>query len=208
MWLDDPAFNLNYHVRRVACPAPGDHRALCEFMSSIYAYQLDRSRPLWICWVVEGLQDGKVAVVTLVHHAYVDGVGAAWGLQQLYRSEPGWQPPAVPPWQPRPWPSWGKRLWWGLRDAPGVIIKNLPRVISGVRKKKALDKRYRDLGKSPHPSAAMMQQTPINQNLSAGRSFVCGSMPLDDFKTIAKGLGVSINDVYLVYLCALRDLCG
>jgi WS/DGAT/MGAT family acyltransferase len=147
--------------------------------------------------VVEGLQDGKVAVVTLVHHAYVDGVGAAWGMQQLYRSEPGWQPANVPPWQPRPWPSWGHRLWWGLRDAPAVIMKNLPRVISGVRKKKAMDKRYRDLGKSPHPSAAMMQQTPINQNLSPGRSFVCGSMPLDDFKTIAKGLGVSINDVYM-----------
>ena len=197
MWLDDPGFNLDYHVRRVACPAPGDHKALCEFMSSIYAYQLDRSRPLWLCWVVEGLQDGKVAVVMLVHHAYMDGVGAAWGLQQLYRTEPGWQPRAVPPWQPRPWPSWGKRLWWGLRDAPGVIMKNLPKVISGVRKKKAMDQRYRDLGKSPHPAAAMMQQTPINQSLSPGRTFVCDSLPLDDFKTVARGLGVSINDVYL-----------
>jgi hypothetical protein len=55
MWVDDPDFNLDYHVRPVACPAPGDLGALCEFMSSVYAYKLDRSRPLWMCWVVEGL---------------------------------------------------------------------------------------------------------------------------------------------------------
>ncbi|MEJ2533425.1 MAG: wax ester/triacylglycerol synthase family O-acyltransferase [Halioglobus sp.] len=197
MWVDDPAFNIDYHVRRVACPAPGDHRALCELMSSVYAYQLDRSRPLWISWVVEGLQDGKVAIVTLVHHAYVDGVGAAYGLQQLYRSEPGWHPESVPAWQPRPWPSWGKRLWWAVRDWPAVMSKNLPRVFTGVRRKKALDKRYRDLGKEAPPAAAMMQQTPINRILSPGRTFVCNQMPLDDFKAVSKGLGVTINDVFL-----------
>jgi len=207
MWVDDPDFNLDYHIRRVACPAPGDHRALCEFMSSVYAYQLDRSRPLWMSWVVEGLEDGKIAVVTLVHHAYVDGVGASWSLQQLYRSEPGWQPSSVPQWQPRPWPSWGKRLWWAVRDWPAVMAKNLPRVISGVRKKIELDKRYRELGKEAPPSAAMMQKTPINRNLSAGRSFVCNYMPLDDFKAVSKGLGVSINDVFLACSAgAIRQL--
>ena len=196
MWVDDPHFNLDYHVRRVACPAPGDHRALCQFMSSVYAYQLDRSRPLWTLWVVEGLQDGKVALVSLVHHAYVDGVGAAWGLQQLYRPEPGWQPEEVPEWHARPWPSWGKRLWWGARDLPAVLIKNLPRVVNGVRQKIALEKRLRDEGRES-PSAAMMQKTPINVLLSPGRTFVCNDMPLDDFKTVSKGLGVTINDVFL-----------
>jgi diacylglycerol O-acyltransferase len=197
MWVDDPDFNLDYHVRRVACPAPGDHRALCDFMSEVYAYQLDRSRPLWMAWVVEGLQDGKVAVVMLVHHAYVDGVGAAWGLQQLYRTEPGWQPDSVPPWNPPPLPSWGTRLWWSLRDLPAVLMKNLPKVVSGVRKKKAMDQRNRALGKAEHPSASMMQQTPINQNLSAGRSFICNDMPLEDFKRVSRGFDVTINDVFL-----------
>ncbi len=196
MWVDDPDFNLDYHMRRVACPAPGDHKALCQFMSSVYAYQLDRSRPLWMSWVVEGLQDGKIAVVTLVHHAYVDGVGAAWGLQQLYKTEPGWQPEPAPAWQPRPWPSWGKRLWWGLRDLPAVMAKNLPRVITGVRKKIELEKRFEAEGKNV-PSAAMMQKTPINEILSPGRTFVCKDMPLDDFKTVSKGLGVTINDVFM-----------
>ena len=153
MWVDDPNFNLDYHVRRVACPSPGDHRALCEFMSSVYAYQLDRSRPLWMSWVVEGLQDGKVAIVLLVHHAYVDGVGAAFNLQQLHRTEPGWKPEAAPPWKPRPWPSWGKRLWWGARDLPQVLSRNLPRVLAGIRKKKALDKRLAAYHDDPSPGS-------------------------------------------------------
>ena len=69
--VEDDEFNLDYHVRRVALPQPHDHKALCEFMSAVYAYQLDRSRPLWKCWVVEGLEGGKVAFVTMLHHAYV-----------------------------------------------------------------------------------------------------------------------------------------
>jgi WS/DGAT/MGAT family acyltransferase len=211
MWVDDPDFNLRYHVRRVSCPPPGDHHALCEFMSEVYAYQLDRSRPLWMMWVVEGLDSGKVAVVTLVHHAYVDGVGAAWNLQQLYRPEPGWKPDHVPPWQPRPWPSWGKRLWWGAKDLPKVLMKNLPRVVSGIREKKALDSRYRAEGRPAHPTATMMKKTPINRNLSYGRTFVCDSMPLDDLKSVSKAFGATINDVFTTCVAGtlrqvLRDL--
>ena len=197
MWVDDPDFHLRYHVRRVSCPSPGDHRALCEFMSQVYAYQLDRSRPLWMMWVVEGLDSGKIAVVTLVHHAYVDGVGAAWNLQQLYRPEPGWKPDQIPPWQPRPWPSWRKRLWWGARDLPQVLMKNLPRVVSGIREQRALEKRYETEGKPAHPKATMMRQTPINRNLSYGRTFVCDSMPLEDLKSVSKAFGVTINDVFM-----------
>jgi WS/DGAT/MGAT family acyltransferase len=163
----------------------------------VYAYQLDRSRPLWMSWVVEGLQDGKVAIVLLLHHAYVDGVGAAYNLQKLYRTEPGWKPETVPPWHPRPWPSWLKRLWWGTRDLPKVLGKNLPRVISGIRKKKALDESLAAQGKPPHPSMSMMRRTPLNVSLSYGRTFVCDSLPLDHFKRASKGFGVTINDVFL-----------
>ena len=207
MWLDDPDFNLDHHVRRVACPSPGDRRALCEFMSSAYACQLDRSRPLWIAWVVEGLQGGRVAIVSLLHHAYVDGVGAAWDLQQLYREEPGFVPERVPPWQPRPWPSWGKRLWWGLRDLPALFFENLPRMIRGVRKKIELDQRYRARAEEAPPTAAMMQQTPINRNLSPGRTFVCDSLPLEDFRRVSRNFGVTINDVFLACCAgAIRKL--
>ena len=207
MWVDDPDFNLRYHLRRVACPAPGDHHALCEFMSAVYAYQLDRSRPLWMMWVVEGLASGKVAIVGLVHHAYVDGVGSAWGLQQMSHPTPGWRPEHVPPWRPRPWPSVARRLWWGMRDLPGVLTRQLPRVASGIWQKRALAKRYIAAGKPAPPNPGMMQQTPINQTLSHGRTFVCDSMPLENFKRASKGLGVTINDVFMSCVAgALRRL--
>ena len=61
VWIEDENFNLEYHIRRVALPGAADHKALCDFMSDVYAYQLDRTRPLWKCWVVEGLEGGKVA---------------------------------------------------------------------------------------------------------------------------------------------------
>jgi diacylglycerol O-acyltransferase len=197
LWIEDRGFNLDYHLRHVACPAPGDHRALCKFMSDVYAYQLDRSRPLWKCWVVEGLQDGKVAVVTMVHHAYVDGVGASHVLEQFYKETPGHIRESAPEWQPRVTPSWLKQLWLAIVDWPEVVLKNLPNVILGIKQKKALAKQYELDGKPPHPAPGMMRQTPINEVLSYGRTFVCESMPIADFKTISKGLGVTINDVFL-----------
>jgi len=207
LWIEDDDFNLEYHVRRVALPQPADHKALCEFMSDVYAYQLDRSRPLWKCWVVEGLEGGKVALVTMLHHAYVDGAGASFGLEQLYQEEPGFSPETVPPWSPPPSPSWLKRLWLALMDWPEVLLKDIPRVLVGLKQKKALAKHYKDEGKPPHPEPSMMHQTPINAVLSYGRTFVCDSMPLVDFKTISKGLGVTINDVFLCCAAgALRRL--
>lgn len=197
LWIEDPDFNLDFHLRRIACPTPGDHKTLCEFMSSAYAYQLDRSRPLWKCWVVEGMEDGKVAIVTMLHHAYVDGVGAAWGLEQLYVDRPGYAPEDVPRWVARPTPSWIRQLWLALFDWPGVVLKNLPKVASGLRQKKALAIQYQKSGKSPHPGPEMMQQTPINEVLSYGRTFVCESMPIENFKRVSKGLEVTINDIFL-----------
>ena len=76
-------------------------------------------------------------------------------------------------------------------------MRNLPRVVSGLRRKRALEKRYQAEGRAPHPKPLMMQQTPINRTLSHGRTFVCNSMPLDNFKSVSKGFGVTINDVFV-----------
>lgn len=198
MWIEDPEFNIDHHLKRVACPAPGDQKALCEFMSSVYADQLDRSRPLWETWVVEGLQDGKIAVVNLIHHAYFDGAGASHVLQQFFSTEPGIKP-AGPgtAWQADVYPSWLQRLWWALRDWPRVMLNYLPRAISGLLKKRKLEAAYRAAGKPPHPSAGMMEKTPLNTALSHGRTFVCDSLSLADIKQAGKSFGVTINDVFL-----------
>ena len=75
IWVEDPDFDLDAHVRRVVCPAPGGMEEFCALVEQIYAHPLDRDRPLWQTWVVEGLEGGRVALVTLLHHAYSDGVG-------------------------------------------------------------------------------------------------------------------------------------
>jgi len=197
IWVDDPDFNIDYHIRRVALPEPGDHRALCKFMESVYAYQLDRSRPLWINWVVEGLEGGKVASVTLLHHAYVDGSGAAWALRKIYQEEPGLVPETVPEWKPDPLPSWGRRLFWDLRDLPGVLFKGLPKVVGGLLRKSAFERKQKRMGKPAHPTASMMRKTPLNRVLSPGRTYVCESLSLQDFKAVGKAFSVTLNDVFI-----------
>jgi WS/DGAT/MGAT family acyltransferase len=208
MWVEDPDFHLDYHLRRVACPAPGDHRALCEFMSSVYAYQLDRSRPLWVSWIVEGLEGGKVANVTLVHHAYVDGAGASQAMQQFFDLEPcDGEDPEPPRWSPAPIPSWSSRLWAGVAAMPGLIARGLPLAVSGARKKREVEQAYRDAGKPPHPSPEDMPATPLNRVLSHGRTFVCESMPLELVSKARIVEGTTINDVFLCCAAgALRRL--
>ena len=195
-WVEDPDFDLHYHIRRVACPPPADHKSLCEFMGAIYSYQLDRDRPLWMMWVVEGLADGKVACVMLVHHAYVDGVGASWLMQQFYQPEVGVKAGIAPAHNPPPLPSWLTRLGWALRDFPEVAIAGMPKMAVGLRRKYMLDRKRKSAGLPPHPSAGQMRQTPINDTLSAGRTFVCDGVPLERFVTVSKTLGVTINDVF------------
>ncbi|WCS20614.1 wax ester/triacylglycerol synthase family O-acyltransferase [Mycobacterium marinum] len=195
-WVEDPDFELRNHIRRVACPAPGDHKSLCAVMTTIYSAQLERDRPLWLMWVVEGLAEGKVALVMLVHHAYVDGVGAAWLMQQFYQPHRGVGAAEAPDYRPAPLPSWPTRLGWAVRDWPETVIGNLPKVATGLWRKFLFDRKRKSAGLPAHPSARQMQRTPINVNLSAGRTFVCDSVPLQHFSAVAKALGVTINDVF------------
>lgn len=201
IWVEDPEFNIDYHLRRVVCPPPGDQKSLCEFMSSIYTYQLDRSRPLWLNWVVEGLEGGKVATVTLVHHAYADGIGASHALHALYSMEAGWVPEPAPAWQPDPLPSWIVRLGWGIRDLPAAL-KGIPKALLGVSAKRKLDREWQAQGGAAHPATSDAPPTPLSKPLSAGRSFVCDSLRLADIKTISKGFGLTINDVFLSCVAA------
>ncbi len=208
LWVEDPDFFLGYHLRHVSCPPPGDHRALCAFMSSVYAYQLDRSRPLWLCWVVEGLEDGKVAVVTLIHHAYVDGVGASHALQQFFNLQADErEDPEPAPWNPPPIPSLPRRLLAGVVDLPGIIARSLPPAVVGIYRKRQLERSYQLEGKAPHPSPRLAPVTPFSRLLSHGRTFVCDSMPFERMSKARVVPGSTINDVFLCCVAgALRRL--
>ncbi len=209
LWAEDPDFNLDYHLRHVACPAPGDQRALCEFMSAAYAYQLDRSRPLWITWVVEGLEDGKVALVTLVHHAYFDGAGASNAMMRFFNAEPNRdEDPEPPPWAPGKIPAWPMRLLTGACALPLILAKGIPHAITGVRKIRRLGKEREASGRPPHPNISNMPWTPLNRSVSHGRTLVCDSIPLERMQRARAILpGATINDVFISCSAgALRSL--
>ncbi|HLX88622.1 MAG TPA: wax ester/triacylglycerol synthase domain-containing protein, partial [Acidimicrobiales bacterium] len=93
-WVDDPHFDLDYHLRRAALPAPGGIDELAEFVGDVCSRQLDRSKPLWEMYIVERLTGGRMAVVTKIHHSTIDGVSGAELLGELFDLEP--DPPARP----------------------------------------------------------------------------------------------------------------
>ena len=107
VWVDDEHFNLDYHLRRTALPEPGGESELRLLVGRLMSQQLDRSRPLWEMWAVEGLEDGRWAVISKVHHCMVDGVSAADLLTVMLDSEPIPAPleDELEDWTPQPAPS-------------------------------------------------------------------------------------------------------
>lgn len=199
VWVDDPDFDLDYHVRRIACPAPGDRKAFCELVSEVYAWPLDLSKPLWLCWVVEGLQDNEVALVTLLHHAYTDGTGAARLLHEIYSaSQETTEPEAIYDWVPERTPGRLELFGRALIDLPKTWYRSFPRISKGVKNAKALREKYRQSGQELPPSAFRdTRDSPFNIMLGRGRTFVYETYPLDDIRAISKGFGVTINDLFV-----------
>src|SRR5262252_24741 len=105
VWVDDPDFDLEYHVRHASLPPPGDDAALREFAARVLARRLDSSRPLWEMYVVEGMTGGRVALINKVHHAMVDGLSSVDIGTLLFDIEPEQQPRTPVPWEPRPSPN-------------------------------------------------------------------------------------------------------
>ncbi len=105
VWVDDPDFDLSYHVRRAALPRPGDEATLREYAARVYARPLDLSKPLWELTVVEGLTGGRVALIFKVHHAMVDGISTLDLATILFDVEPKDERGPVVPWQARQAPS-------------------------------------------------------------------------------------------------------
>src|SRR5437763_4944616 len=124
-WIEDPDFDMDYHVRRVAVPAPGGPHEFAELISDIASHQLDRRRPLWELWVVEGLEHGHVGVVAKIHHAAADGVAAAAMLADVLGVGAEHPPEAGAEWHADPVPSdW--ELFVGAVRSLAVAIGHLP----------------------------------------------------------------------------------
>src|SRR5262245_15519483 len=105
-WVDDPHFNIDYHLRHTALPSPGDERQLRTLAARIFSQRLDRSKPLWEMWLVDGVEGGRFAIITKSHHALVDGVSGVDITTVLFDAAPDPEPLGEPPdWTAHPEPS-------------------------------------------------------------------------------------------------------
>jgi WS/DGAT/MGAT family acyltransferase len=198
IWVEDPEFDLDAHVRRVVCPAPGGMPEFCALVEQVYAHPLDRDRPLWQTWIVEGLEGGRVALVTLLHHAYTDGVGVLDMLGAFYNDTPDDAAVVPAPWAPQPLPSTTRRLRWALRDLP-ARLKLVGPTARAMRDRVRVEREFARSGEQRLPSAfdRSIEPGPFQTGLSRSRRFSCETIPLAEVREVSKAFGATINDVFM-----------
>jgi len=210
VWVDDPQFSLEHHVHSTAVPHPGGRAELQALMSRVMSQQLDRDRPLWEVWLVEGLEHGQWALLCKVHHCMVDGLAGVALLTVMLDLSPEAALPEPPPWDPAPEPSrvamvlgaWGG-LAHGLEERAGqlgrLLVDPVGLVRTGVATVEGLAGFARHLGTCPESS--------IEGPVGPHRTWATSSVPLADVKTVAHALGGTVNDVVLAAVTSgLRDL--
>ena len=202
LWAEDPDFDLDYHLRHIAVPAPGGPRELAKLASDLVKIHLDRDRPLWECWIIEGLEGGNVGVLTKVHHAAIDGVsGNEITVAMLQLSPDDEAPPPAEEWQPDRIPTEIERLGYAansLARQPFRLAKTLRRTAETALR---IRQRNRQADVDPPPGFFAAPPTSFNHALTPHRSFAFTSLSLSDIKDVKNALNVSVNDVVLG-LCA------
>jgi diacylglycerol O-acyltransferase len=202
VWIDDAHFNIHYHVRHTALPRPGDERQLKRLAARIMAQHLDRSKPLWEVWVVEGLEGGdSFAVISKIHHCMVDGMSSVDLLNVLLQPEPVDSFEPAPDWLPRPAPTSFELL----RDAayryaalPFEVGRNLQDVVRQARDPRSdLRARLRAVRDTLGTSFRSPSSTPLNQPIGPHRRFDWLAMDLARVKAVKQVVGGTLNDVVL-----------
>jgi diacylglycerol O-acyltransferase len=201
VWVEDPDFDLDYHIRRIGAPAPGGHRELAELAAQIASTPLDRSRPLWELYVVEGLADGNIGVVTKMHHCAVDGVSGAELMVNLFDLEPGGRvldPPA--PRTPEPIPSDVELVRHALQSRVRRSVGIVPLLGRTVRTVNTLVSRHRDPEAIVGAVPLTAPPTPWNGAVTPHRRMAFTRVKLDDVKTVKNAVGATVNDVVLALM--------
>jgi WS/DGAT/MGAT family acyltransferase len=198
VWVEDPDFDLDYHVRRVGCPAPGGKRELAELVDDIASRKLDRDRPLWELTVVEGLEGGRIAAIAKMHHCTIDGVSGANLMVHFFDLEPE---PAI---QPEEQPLVGERVPSDLELAgrsllaravrPNVVklASLIPQTLGAVRR---FAKTHRELDGPGMAAPLTAPRTIYNAPITAHRQVAFADVPLADVKAIKNLHGTTVNDV-------------
>jgi diacylglycerol O-acyltransferase / wax synthase len=212
LWVDDASFNLEYHVRHTALPAPGSEEQLRALAARIHSQQLDRSKPLWETWLVQGLEDNRFAVISKTHHALVDGISGVDLITVLFDTTPVPQP--LPhegePWAPQSEPSALDMAARGLRGLVGTPVHLAGRALSAATHPAETIDAARiaaeGLGEIVWAGLNPAPDTPLNVDIGPHRRFAFVRCDLADFKLVKDAFGGTVNDVVLAVVTgALRD---
>jgi WS/DGAT/MGAT family acyltransferase len=212
LWVDDPSFSIEYHVRRTALPRPGSEEQLLLLTGRIFSQQLDRSKPLWEIWLVEGLDDGGFALITKTHHALIDGVAGVDLAQVMFDLGP--VPADIPhpdePWQPEPEPTPTQVLAAGalglLRTGVRTAVGAAALATRPGQALHAAREAAEGLGEVAWAGLNPAPATPLNVEIGPHRRFVGVRNELADFKAVKDAFGGTVNDVVLAVVSgALRD---
>ena len=212
LWADDPTFNLEYHVRQTALPAPGAEDQLMRLVARIMSQQLDRSKPLWEMWIVEGLQDGGFAVISKTHHALIDGISGVDLATVMFDLSPVPAEPPHPdePWQPHAEPTGADLVAGGALGLARVAAGAVAGAISFVRRPTAtlrvVAEAAEGLGEVAWAGLNPAPATPLNVEIGPHRRYRVVRNELADFKEVKNAFGGTVNDVVLTVVAgALRD---
>src|SRR5688500_16412792 len=203
LWVDDPDFVLEYHVRHTALPHPGSEEQLRNLVSRIYSQQLDRSKPLWELWVVEGVDDGSWALITKTHHALIDGIAGVDLATVMFDLEPVPREVEHPdrPWQPHREPAGVDLIASGIRGALRTGIGVLERAVESLshpsRSVEAAKEAAEGVGEVVWATLNPAPHTPLNVPIGPHRRFVGVRGRLSDFKLVKDVYGGTVNDVVL-----------
>ncbi|MGN9840216.1 WS/DGAT/MGAT family O-acyltransferase [Nonomuraea sp. H19] len=216
-WVQEDDLDLDYHVREIGLPPPGDDRQLSEQVSRLHPRRLDRGRPLWEIYLIHGLPAGRMGLYTKIHHAAVDGIGGADVLAALLDTSPTPAPP--PPSAPErdePPPGGPEMLARGLarmavnpahavRFAARAIphLDEIPVVswLPGAGLVSGLARKLAGTGQAPELPTPPAPKTPFSGPVSQHRRFAFVSLPLEEIKRVRKAFGVTVNDVVMA-VCA------
>jgi diacylglycerol O-acyltransferase len=201
-WIDDPAFNLEYHVRHSALPSPGSEEQLRNMAARVFSQKLDRTKPLWELWMVQGLTRKRFAIVTKTHHALVDGVSGVDIATVLFDVKPVPEPSHPEhEWIPAPEPSGAQLL---AKDAEGLVstpIRLARRLEHAIEHPRAalgqLGEAAEALGEVGWNFANPAPDLPLNVPIGSHRRFEWIRSDLALFKRVKDALGGTVNDVVL-----------
>jgi len=211
-WIDDPDFDIEFHIRELALPAPGNDRQLSEQVARLHARPLDRSRPLWELYLITGLPDGRAAIYSKIHHAAIDGVSGGDLLTAVLDVSPGGRPmPEVEDFEGErpPDPPWllGRSMFALARQPLRAVrvVADLARSIPGLAQAIGPSLAQRLPGRDTEdllPTAGLHAPgTPFNAPLSAHRRWAFTDLPLAEVKSLRAGSDRTVNDVVMA-LCA------